>query len=99
MVKKPLRQPYDFSHEPRRQNMALELQKLWLAKGLTDKDVMRRLNNVGVHVTAQMIGHIRLGQDPPSQHMLKMLCLVLHLDLAEKLRLWRAKAVDDGYEI
>ncbi len=99
MPRKPLKNPYDAGATPRRQFLALEIQKLWIAKGIHDRDLVRRLKNIGVNVAPESIQQIRHGQFTPSIELMRNICNALHLVRDERLKLWRAKALDDGYDI
>lgn len=95
----PLKNPYDGGVMPRRQFLALEIQKLWIAKGIHDRDLVQRLRNIGVKVAPESIQQMRHGQFTPSLELMRNICNALHLNREEKLKLWRAKALDDGYDI
>jgi hypothetical protein len=83
----------------RAQLFAMELQKLYIARALKDSDVQQKMRNLGKEVSVQYIGQIRTGSSTPAVEFCEILVQSLLLDATEKRSLWRALALDHGYQI
>ena len=84
---------------PVRQRFPLELAKLLAAREYGISMLAKVMTRNGHDITKQFLSQISLGERPVPVRQIKHIGEVLRLTAAERLKLNRAAAMDEGYEI
>ena len=82
-----------------RSNLPLELAKLLAARGYGAAMLAKLMTRQGNAVTKQFLFQIIHGERPAPVKQIKAIARALELSDDQKLRLNRAAALDEGYEI